>query len=202
MVYDMNFDELILAVPLTLRDEQKEQTRTNILEAALALVRSAGEEAVTVRAVAAVAGVTERTVYRHFESRDALILSVWLRMLELIGPSALPQTPDALVERPRSLFPRLDQQRELVRAYLHSQARRVGRGRSNKERQQAMVGCVREELEYLDERSLRRRAAIASFIASPYAWQYLQEFWGMSGKEAGNAAAEALEILLNRRLAY
>jgi hypothetical protein len=78
----------------------------------------------------------------------------------------------------------------------------VGRGRSNKERQQAMIGCVREELEYLDERSLRRRAAIADVIASAYAWQYLQEFWGFSGKEAGAAAAEALEILLNRRLAY
>jgi len=74
--------------------------------------------------------------------------------------------------------------------------------RPDKEHQRAMVGCVREELEYLDERSLRRRAAIAHVIASPYSWQFMQEEWGMSGKEAGEAAAEALEILLNRRLAY
>jgi AcrR family transcriptional regulator len=198
----MDFGEAIDTIPLTLRDEQKEQTRTNILEAAVALVRRAGEEAVTIRAVAAVAGVTERTVYRHFKSRDVLVRSVWRRMVELIGPPALPETADELVERPRSLFRRLDQERQLVRAHLHSQERRVGRTRPDKQRQQAMVGCVREELEYLDERSLRRRAAIASLIASAYAWQYLQEFWGMSDKEAGNAAAEALEILLNRRLAY
>ncbi|MEP6983541.1 MAG: helix-turn-helix domain-containing protein, partial [Sphingomicrobium sp.] len=148
-------------------------------------MRKAGEDVVTIRAVAAVAGVTERTVYRHFKSRDVLIRSVWGRMEELIGPPALPQTADALVKRPRTLFPRLDDEPELVRAYLHSRARRVDRRRSNQERQQMMVRCVREELEYLDERSLRRRAAIASLIASAYAWQYLQEFWGFSGEEAG-----------------
>ena len=47
---------------------------------------------------------------------------------------------------------------------------------------------------------LRRRAAIAELICSPYAWELMQESWGFSGKEAGRAAAEALEILLNRRL--
>lgn len=198
---DMNLIGFIES-PVSRRGLQKEHTRRRILDMAVALMRNCGEEAVTIRAVATEAEVTERTVYRHFKSRDVLLQSVWRRMQELIGSPALPETADALVERPRSLFPRLDQERELVRAYLRRRQQRVGLTRAQEKRQQALVGCVREELEYLDERSLHRRAAIASVIASPYAWQFMQDFWGLSGEEAGNAAAEALEILLNRRLAY
>ena len=51
--------------PITIRDEQKEQTRARILDAALALIPDGGEEAVTIRGVATLAGITERTVFRH-----------------------------------------------------------------------------------------------------------------------------------------
>jgi AcrR family transcriptional regulator len=199
---DMRFDAGFAESPVSQRVLQKEYTRRRILDMAVALMRNCGEEAVTIRAVAFEADVTERTVYRHFKSRDALLQAVWRRLQELIGSAALPETADALVERPRLLFPRLDRERELVRALVHRRARGVGRKRLNEKRQQEIMACVREELEYLDERSLRRRAAIAQLIASPYGWQYLEEFWGMKGKEAAQAAAEALEILLNRRLAY
>lgn len=180
----------------------KEIKRFEIVDAGLTLMREAGEDAVTIARVAAAAGVSERTVYRHFGSRDGLIRAVWRRMREQIGPRARPETTDALIERPRRLFPRLDRDRELVRAYLYSRERRQGRLRPSVERQQAMLQCVREELPYLDEDKLRRRAAIAQLIASSYAWEMMQESWGFNGDEAGAAAAEALEILLNRRLAY
>jgi AcrR family transcriptional regulator len=188
--------------PESQRAGQKERTRVHIIDTALGLIRTAGDDIVTIRAVAAAAGVTERTVYRHFQNREALLRSVWKRMLELIGAPATPQTADALITGLRRLFPRLDKERELVRAYLHSEERRVGRTRFKPERQRALTSCVQEELEYLDAGSLHRRAAITSLIASSYAWQYMGEFWGLSGDEAAHAAAEAIEILLNRRLPY
>jgi AcrR family transcriptional regulator len=198
----MEIEDLFGLPRRSLRDEQKDQTHAIILDIALALIRKGGDEAVTMRAVADMAGIAERTVYRHFENRDVLLRSAWRRMQDLVGRQILPQTADALIDRPGNLFPRLEQERELVRAYLYSAARRAARTRHDKERQQVMVSCVREELEYLDEPSLRRRAAIAEVIASPYAWELMRQSWGFSGKQAGKAAAEALEILLNRRLAY
>jgi len=198
----MDFADWFPEIPLSLRAEQKDQTRALIIAAALELMRQGGEGVVTIRAVSAVAGVTERTIYRHFKGRDALLRSAWKRMGELVGTPPSPETADALVERPRNLFPRLDRERDLVRAYLHSEERRVASKRTDEPRQRRIIGCVRDELEYLDEPSLRRRAAIADLIASAYAWQYLQEFWGLSGEEASEVATEAIEILLNRRLAY
>lgn len=197
----MDLDDADSQSTTSLREEQKEETHARILGAALALVGEGGEDAVTIRAVATVAGIAERTVYRHFKTRDVLLESVWNRMQELVGPPTVPQSADALIQKPRSVFPRFHRYRKLVRAFLYRQARREYRTRSNEEFQQLMIGCVQEELEHLDERSLRRRAAIAHVIASGYAWDIMREYWGLSGEEAGEAAAEALEILLNRRRA-
>jgi hypothetical protein len=65
-----------------------------------------------------------------------------------------------------------------------------------------MLQCIREELPHLQEDKVRRRAAIAQVLTGPCAWEVMHDYWGLDGDEAGKAAAEALEILLDRRLAY
>ena len=199
----MEMEDLFGQPVMSLRDQQKVRTHLQIVAAAAGLIREGGEGAVTMRAVAARTGVTERTVYRHFKSRDVLLEALRQLVSELVGPQPAPRTPGELVERPRSYFLRLEQQGGLVRAYLQSQSRRKGRKRSvDKERNERMIRCVQTEMQYLDKRKLRRRAAIADLIASPYALEWMQQFWGFSAKEAGEAAAEALDILINLGLAY
>lgn len=184
----------------SVRQDYKDQTRARILDAAVALVREAGEEPVTIAGVAARAGVTDRTVYRHFDTREALVQSLWKRMQEQVGSTEpFPHTADDLVASPRRQFPQFDDSRELVRASVHSSAGIEVRLGSNPARQQAMLDCVADALPHLDERTLRRRAAVAQLIYSADAWDVLGRFWGLDGAEAGEAAAEALEVLLGRR---
>ena len=183
----------------SVRDEYKERTRTRILDAAIHLVTEHGEEPVTIADVATRAGVTDRTVYRHFESRDGLIRAVWKRMQERVGSEDFPHTADALINSPKRLFPRFDRSRELVRASVHSNAGIELRLRSNEQRQQAMIDCVRDAFPDADEQGVRRRAAVAQLIYSADAWDVLARFWDLDGEEAGAVAAEALEILLGRR---
>ncbi len=52
-----------------------EETRARILEAAAKLFYANGIRAIGVDAIAAEANVTKRTLYKHFESKDALIAS-------------------------------------------------------------------------------------------------------------------------------
>ena len=185
----------------SLREEYKEQTRVRIVESAIDLVGESGEEPLTIAAVAARAGVTERTVYRHFERRDALIRAVWRRMQSKVASEGFPRSADALLQSPRKLFPRFDTAGELIRASIHSPAGLDIRMHSNAERTTAILASVRDALPELDEDALRRRAAIAQLINSAQGWDVLTRFWGMSGEEAGEAAAEALAILLGRRAA-
>src|SRR3954466_3603430 len=55
-----------------LRGEQQQQTRERILEAAIALIAEDGLAELTVPGVAERAGVSLRTVYRHFPAKDDL----------------------------------------------------------------------------------------------------------------------------------
>lgn len=54
----------------------KERTRTRIMDAAYVLFRERGYTRVNVDEISAAAGVTKRTLYSHFESKDALLEAV------------------------------------------------------------------------------------------------------------------------------
>jgi AcrR family transcriptional regulator len=182
----------------SVRDEYKAQTHERIVDATVELIREAGEAPLTIAAVAERAGVTERTVYRHFETREALLRATWSRMQERVATQGFPRTADQMIASPLKLFPRFDGARELVRASLHSPAGRDMRMSSNADRQQATLACVRDAFPGLDETLLRRKAAIAQLINSAYAWEVLARYWGLEGEEAGRAASEALAILLGK----
>lgn len=79
-------------------------TRERILAAAYGLLYREGFARVSVDAIAAAAGLTKRTLYYHFESKDALVAAVLEaqhgRALERIQSwaSGAPDDPDELVE--------------------------------------------------------------------------------------------------------
>jgi AcrR family transcriptional regulator len=197
----MDFDSPFFAPPpLSQRQEQIDHTRARVLEEAVELIRQGGEEALTMRAVARKVGVTERTVHRHFETRDELINAVWQRTMELVVAEQRTTKRDDLSELPRTLFPALSKHARLARAFLYSRAKRnLKWDPAGLER---IVGLVEKDLEYLDEKALRRRAAVIMILSSPYTWELMRRWWGFSGTESGKAASEAIEILLDRRLAY
>lgn len=182
----------------SIRDEYKRMTRERILDAALELMADGGN-ALTIAAVAQQAGVTDRTVYRHFETREALLDAVWPRMQARVKSKGFPRTADALIQTPRALFPQFDEHRNLVLASVYSESGREVRLKSNDDRQAAMLACIDDALPGLPETTRRRRAAVAQLIDSAYAWAVMKDFWGFDGIEAGEAAAEAIAILLGRQ---
>jgi AcrR family transcriptional regulator len=183
----------------SLRDHYREETRTRILDAAIAELSVSDLEGLTMAGVARRAGVTERTVFRHFASRDALIAAVWPRMQARVRSTGFPHTADELIATPGRLFPAFDKEEKLVRASAFSAAGREVRLASNPERQAAMRACVRDAFPDIAEPDLTRLAAVAQLIDSAYGWAVMREFWDLSGAEAGQAAADALAVLLGRR---
>lgn len=149
--------------------------------------------------VAARAGATERTVFRHFPSRDTLIAAVWPRMQARVRSLGFPRTADDLIGTPLRLFPGFDKEERLVRASAFSAAGREVRRSANRERQEAMRACVRDAFPRMPEPELTRLAAIVQLIDSAYGWAVMKEHWGLDGNEAGLAASQALAVLLGRR---
>ncbi|CAN5485508.1 TetR/AcrR family transcriptional regulator [soil metagenome] len=64
------------------RDRRPEQTVRKVLEAGVAELRQSSYNALTMRAVAARAGVSPASAYTYFPSKSALIATIYLRLLQ------------------------------------------------------------------------------------------------------------------------
>ena len=187
-----------LAPTPTLRSEYALMTRNRIIDGTIALIAESGGEPITIAAVAARCGIAERTVYRHFETREELLKAVWPRMQEEVGSEGWPSTADELIDRPQRLFRRFDEHAGLVRASINSATGKELRTSMNPMRQAAMLACVADAFPDIEGAAARRRAAIVQLLESADAWGVLNDFWGLDGAEAGRAASEAIAILLGR----
>ncbi|MBO9574479.1 MAG: TetR/AcrR family transcriptional regulator [Sphingobium sp.] len=180
----------------SLREAHKDLTRSRILDAAIDLLRDEDLDALRLSDIAAAAGMTERTLYRHFATREDLLKAMWPRLQARVGSPGFPATADDLAEMPRWLFPNFDAEGGAVRASLFSPAGRELRRALNPERQVAIRKGVREARPDLREPALTRLCAVIHLIGGAYGWAVMKDAWDLSGEEAGRAAADATRVLL------
>jgi AcrR family transcriptional regulator len=192
MKHDMN------AAAPTLRSAHRDLTRGRILDAALELLETEEAEQLTIAGIAAKAGVTERTIYRHFSTRDELFAAVWPRMQGMVRSRGFPKTAAALIEQPLHLFPNFDEREGPIRASVFSKAGRELRLAVNEERQAAFLACARDAWPKRKDQEARNLAAVLQLLDSAYAWALLKDHWGMDGREAARAVSDAIAVLVGR----
>lgn len=179
-----------------LRERQKADTRALILQTVERLLKDRGLEQLSLATVAREAGITERTVYRHFETREQLLEETWAMVNESIGIRAFPASAAELVELPLTVYPAFDERAEVIRAMLASPQGRELRLRVNKQRQAAIRAVVRSAKPQLREPAFTRLCAALQLLYSAAGWATMTDYWGLSGAEAGRAASEAIATLL------
>jgi AcrR family transcriptional regulator len=81
---------------------KSEETRSRILEAALAIFRERGFERATMREIATTAEVAVGAAYYYFESKDAIVMAFYQRSQEEMRPSL-----ERMLDTSRSLEARL-----------------------------------------------------------------------------------------------
>jgi AcrR family transcriptional regulator len=82
--------------------KKSDETRTRILEAALAVFRERGFERATMREIATAAGVAVGAAYYYFESKDAIVMAFYERSQREMRPQI-----EALLEKSKTLESRL-----------------------------------------------------------------------------------------------
>lgn len=180
-----------------LRDRQKAETRRLILDAAGRLLQRDDLDALSFAAIAEEAGVRERTVYRHFPNREALIGALWGWLDPRIGVGSFPKTEAELVAFPQRVFPAFDQNENLMRAFWTTPHGREFRLQVNAQRQAAFRAATASAADGLDAREKLYLCAAAQLLYSGAAWQTMKDYWGLNGEEAGKAAAFALELMFD-----
>jgi AcrR family transcriptional regulator len=181
-----------------LRARQKEQTGALILEAVASILRRADLSAVTIAEVARVAEVTERTVYRHYKTRDELLRAFWPWQLERMGGRHVnaPRSLEAFMGALRSVFEGWDREESLVRAVFFSAESRQVRAPAMAQRLRYLEGFLADMAPDTPEAERRKIAASIMSLASVTNWLFLRDSCGYDGRQAADAAVKAIELIL------
>jgi AcrR family transcriptional regulator len=170
--------------------------RERVLEGVAELL--AADDHLTFAALATTTGVPERTIYRYFPTREALLVAVFDWTNARIGfDGALPTDGDSAVALVRRVFPGFDEHAPVVRELLLSREGLDVRLSSMDARRRAALALVRNEAPGLDRTTTRRVAAVVQLLTTASTWQTLTQYWDVDGDEAAETAALAIELLLD-----
>lgn len=179
-----------------LREEQASATRERILEA-LVRVLARGAAELSVPAVAAEAGVSVATIYRHFATKQALLDGLGEHMRERwLGELPTPSTPAELAALYARAYPRIDARTEAVRAALASPTARRGRKASMTGRLARVEAALAPLEGRVTVEDYARLRSVAALLTASETVHVLRELVGLSVSEAADTAAWTLLTLV------
>lgn len=179
-----------------LREEQAQATRQRIVDALIAQAAEVGRTDFSIAEVATRAGVAERTVYRHFPTREAMLDAI--NHAADVGPRAIAlRDPDDLVEHFHALFAWFEDNPQLIEA---THVTRVGRevrahGRRQRgERTREILDVALAELD--DAARLRAFAAFRTMFGSA-TWRTMRHELGLTAEQTRDAVEWVLRLVLD-----
>jgi len=178
-----------------LRDEQTEVTRRRILDA---LVRTMGKgvAGLSVPAVAAEAGVSVPTVYRHFRTKGDLVAALAPYLSGKTGLMGFPEIAgDDLAAVARELYRRNEAMDAEVRAAMASQLGQEVRRRTMPDRVRLIKKNVAERVPGLAEADLERLTRVLLILMSSATMRAFKDYLGMSAMDAAEDVAWTVGIL-------
>ncbi len=179
-----------------LREQQAEFARQQILAAVAELLERDGAEELTMPQVAEVSGVSLRTVYRYYASRELLLEAAGRWIGGELLRQGYPQSLDDIADSFESACSEFDRRPGLVRAMALSQLGRQARGYRRNERLQAIREALEDEVGGLPEQERRRAEAVLAYLHNMLAYTTLREEQHLSGKEIGEALGWAIRTLI------
>jgi AcrR family transcriptional regulator len=179
-----------------LRERQSEQTRVAILEAIAQELAATGLQELHVPAIARRAGVSVRTIYRYFPTRDALLDAAEEWIDRSIGTADFSRPIDEFPAMLEEVFKQFDANETMMLAHWATSLGRDVRERGRKRRQQAYRQALNEVTSHLSRSDARAAHAVVSYLLSSRTWKAMREEFGMAGAESGKAAAWALRTLI------
>lgn len=182
---------------VSLREQHAEATRERILSAVAGLLEREEAEALTMPEVADASGVSLRTIYRHYPTREQLLEAAGRWIGDELLRHPYPRTLDEVAELFRVGCRDFDERPGLVRALALSRLGQNVRGYRRRERLEAIRSALRAELDALSEEELRRGEAVLAYLHNMLAYTTLREEAGLSGVEIGDALAWAITALVD-----
>ena len=179
-----------------LREHQAERTRELILDAATQQLSDGGIQELNIPRIARRAGISIRTVYRHFPTREVLLddLSRWLEEKVVAVPPA--KSIEDLQSGPLRTFPAFDENEALLRAHWITGPGREVRSRGRQRRLANYRRLLDDASKNLSPAEQREVLTVIAFLLSSRTWQVFKDEFGMNGDASGKAVSWAVTTLI------
>jgi len=143
-------------------------------------------------------GITMRTIFRHFPTREELLSTFWKWQLEQTGGQTIlgPASLESLLETIKEFFESLDSEENLIRAVISSPEGREIRKEANRIRLEKMLEFVKTIVPELSKRERHSMASGIVSVSSILSWLFMRDNCGYDGKRAGEAAALNVQLII------
>jgi AcrR family transcriptional regulator len=167
-----------------------------ILDAVAAEMTARPDADISFDRLAEITGISRRTIFRHFPTKDALLRAFWARVNAGLGLQPWPADIADLTRLPPDLFEALDRIAPIVRAAHSSGLARDMRLAANPERQAAFRSALAPLTDRLPPDRALALTATTQLLYSAAAAMILDDHWGLKGRAAGEAVAWAIAALI------
>lgn len=180
------------------REQGKSETRAAILDAVVKVILEQGIHAFTMDNVADAAKVSHRTVYRHFESREALLeglQEVMQLQADRVGLSPPRDVPSA-IEMVGPLFEEFYRMRDAMHATVIAGTALGYQTRQQRAGFSLLQRVLSAHFVHLSEAEVREAAAVLRSTISRYNWYVLAVDLELPAAEAARAVNWAVRVLM------
>ena len=168
-----------------LRAEQAAMTRDRIVDAAVDLLSRGDAAEIGMQDVADHAGVSVRTVYRYFATRedlfDGIVGAINERMEAVSGPP--PAVAADYLDPTRDPVGAVFELEPLYRALFATQAGRESHQRGARQRRAAIAAAFASELDRLGDTEKTLFGALIHLLSSSNSVLFLKDYWGLDPDE-------------------
>jgi AcrR family transcriptional regulator len=180
----------------TLRERRRQETDACLLDATLDLIAENGVDNLTMADVAERAGVSVRTLYRHFPDRPDLLAAALARHDRSV-PFESPTHPDQIGALYGAVFARFDETPEIVRAVVMARLSGSVRWECRSSRVMDIEHALSTACNHLPREEAENATAVIIYLANALAWLNLRDESGLDGKRSGAAIAWAIDTLVS-----
>lgn len=180
----------------SLADRKRRVTHDAVIDAVIEAISEHGIE-FSVQDAADRAGVTHRTIYRHFGSREALVEAVAERYEGWLAEQGIthPDSMDELLAQVESLFRLFDERPDLVRAVAMHILMGGERTALSRQRTAQWRQMFDASLPHLPSEQVEPLFAICRTLTGSLGWYLLTSQFGLGGEQAGRAVRRVVEVV-------
>jgi AcrR family transcriptional regulator len=178
------------------RARKAEQTRKNILQALASQLTASNSAEFSVEAAAQQAGVTARTVFRHFPTKDDMLAALSYWVLGITGKVPLPDSAEQLGDTIVDSYALFEDNAALMQALLVSEIGRGVRSRLTARRRKGLSAALDGAVHHLPEHQRRAMQAVLTNLMTAETWWQLRREYGVRGQDSASAVAWLVRVAL------